>query len=162
MTKNIKDLISSPVLMPFFVSAIMLVFGGTASIAKEPEAASKAKPDSSKTTKNERAKLKTPEEPKPKSAEEDSSSISSFTAEYAVYMKKAAAAIGIKRPLRMKEERLLWADYKSGKYAKNKEFTQNMQKAEPYHKKLRSILHIFEGQEFKKLDFSQPAPAKIK
>jgi len=148
--------------MPFFVSAIMLVFGDTASIAKEPETASKAKPDQPKTTKNERARLKTTEEPKPESAEEDSSSISSFTAEYAVYMKKAAAAIGIKRPLRMKEERLLWADYKSGKYAKNKEFTQNMQKAEPYHKKLRSILHIFEGQEFKKLDFSQPAPAKIK
>lgn len=88
------------------------------------------------------------------------SSVSDFAKEYAALMKKATSAIHINWPLKMNAEQKLWSDYKSGKYAKNREFMRNMKLAEPYHNRLRSILHIFEDQKLEKLDFSHPPTAQ--
>lgn len=142
-------------------SALVMFFCGAVCLAKLPEPENKAKPEKAKASdaKSGNTNSKSIEKSKPASEAEDNSSISEFAAEYARHMKKAAAAIGIKRPLKAGEEKLFWADYKSGKHAKNREFVRNMQKAEPYHDKLRSILHVFESQKFKQLDFSTSKPS---
>ncbi|MBX9952212.1 MAG: hypothetical protein K2Y39_23765 [Candidatus Obscuribacterales bacterium] len=134
--------------------ALVLIFCATDCWAKLPEIESKSNTTKTSDGKSGNTNSKSTEKSKLASEAEDNSSISEFAAQYARHMKKAAAAIGVKRPLKPGEEKLLWSDYKSGKYAKNSAFVLNMKKAEPYHKKLRSILHIFEGQQFKKLDFS--------
>ncbi len=137
-------------------AALVMFFCGAVCLAKLPEAETKSRPNKTKTSdsKSGNTNSKSTEKSKPASEAEDNSSISEFAAEYARHMKKAAAAIGINRPLKPGEEKLFWTDYKSGKHSKNKEFVLNMQKAEPYHDKIRSILHVFESQNFKKLDFS--------
>jgi len=135
-------------------SVLVMFFCGPVCLAKQPEAETKSKPSKTSDSKSGNTNSKGAERSKSASKAEDSSSISEFAAEYAKHMKKAAAAIGINRPLKPGEEKLFWTDYKSGKYSKNKEFVRNMQKAEPYHEKIRSILHVFESQNFKKLDFS--------
>ncbi len=168
MPSNIKKYIA--------ISALMPLFGATDCFAKPPETDSKAKSSSAKqsatrptVSKSNDTSTKSTKSTKQVDAapskglfevEENNSTVSDFAREYAAIMKKATAAIHISRPLKMDEEKQLWADYKSGKYAKNKEFMRNMKLAEPYHNRLRSILHVFESQKFKRLDFSQPAPAQ--
>ncbi len=63
---------------------------------------------------------------------------------YAEYIKKAAAALQIKKPLDYEVEKNLWDDYKAGKHAKNKTFTNNMRLAEPIHIRIRAVLKNFE------------------
>ncbi len=70
--------------------------------------------------------------------------VSALAAKYAEHMKKAAAAIHITKKLDYEAEKALWADYKSGKYAKNKSFVSNMKQAEPLHKRIRAVLKNFE------------------
>ena len=87
--------------------------------------------------------------------------VAKLAAKYAEYMKKAAAAVHITKKLDYDVEKALWADYKSGKYAKNKSFVSNMRLAEPLHKRIRAVLKNFETPIFPHLDKPskhRPAP----
>lgn len=90
----------------------------------------------------------------PKAKEERSGDLEvvKLAEKYAEYMKKAAAAIHITKKLDYEAEKALWADYKSGKYAKNKSFVSNMREAEPLHKRIRAVLKNFEKPIFPHLD----------
>lgn len=78
--------------------------------------------------------------------------VSTLVAKYAEYIKKAAAAVHITKKPDYEVEKALWADYKSGKYAKNKSFVNNMRQAEPLHKRIRAVLKNFETPIFPHLD----------
>lgn len=90
---------------------------------------------------------------------DNDSTVNSFAKEYAALMKKATAALNIKKSLTSDEEKRLWTDYQAGKYSKNKVFTKYMRQAKPYHNKLRSFMHIFEEQPRVRLDFSKETSA---
>lgn len=150
------------------LSPLILLFCGSTCMAKPDVSERVSKPSGSTNTKQTKnlksTQTQTTEKEENKSTskralfddEAANTSVSEFAKEYAALMKKATTAIHLKWPLKMKEEQKLWADYKSGKYAKNKDFMRNMKLAEPYHNRLRSILHVFESQRFKHLDFSHP------
>lgn len=172
MQKNVKRYIA--------ISALTLLLGDLNCLAKPLETENKAKRSTAKSNTATQTSTK-PTNSKPNETSADSlkqadtqprkallddaaskSSVSDFAKEYAAFMKKATAAIHINWPLKMNAEQKLWSDYKSGKYAKNREFMRNMKLAEPYHNRLRSILHIFEDQKLEKLDFSRPSAAQPK
>lgn len=152
----------------FTVSVLMLLLCGSNCFAKTPDTESRANQTSTKTTDSKlretsaRTAKQAHAEPKKALLDDEAakSSVSDFAKEYAALMKKATSAIHINWPLKMNAEQKLWSDYKSGKYAKNREFMRNMKLAEPYHNRLRSILHIFEDQKLEKLDFSHSSNAK--
>lgn len=155
------------------ISSLILLVGGFncfACFAKPGKTDNKAKQTSTKPTVSKpnatSADGSKQADAEPKKALLDDaaskSSVSDFAKEYAALMKKATSAIHINWPLKMNAEQKLWSDYKSGKYAKNKEFMRNMKLAEPYHNRLRSILHIFEDQKLEKLNFSHPSTVQPK
>lgn len=154
----------------FAISVLVPLLCGSNCFAKPLETEGKAKQASTKPTVSKpnetsarSSKLADTEAKKALLEDEAAkSSVSDFAKEYAALMKKATAAIHMSWPLKMNAEQKLWSDYKSGKYAKNREFMRNMKLAEPYHNRLRSILHIFEDQKLEKLDFSHPSTAQPK
>lgn len=152
----------------FAISVLVPLLCGSICFAKPLKTESKAnqastKPTVSKPNETSATSSKQTDTEAKKALLEDEaakSSVSDFAKEYAALMKKATSAIHINWPLKMNAEQKLWSDYKSGKYAKNREFMRNMKLAEPYHNRLRSILHIFEDQKLEKLDFSHPPTAQ--